>query len=185
MNIGEIVEFGNFHGSSEWKVIAKEDGRALLLSKYGVDNQCYEREYTYVTWETSGARKWLNGEFIDEAFSDEEKEQILVTDVAADENPDFRVSCGNDTKDKVFLLSVEEVNKYLSAEDASCEATEYAKSRGLFVEYSGKSWWWLRTPGYTALNASFVHANGETDAYGYAAIIDRSLIRPAMWVRAN
>ena len=31
----------------------------------------------------------------------------------------------------------------------------------------------------------FVHSDGKLDTYGYAALIDRSLVRPAIWVKAD
>lgn len=63
--------------------------------------------------ENCSLREWLNEEFYNSAFSNSEKEQILSVTVPADKNPEYDTNSGNDTEDKIFLLSVSEAKKYL------------------------------------------------------------------------
>ena len=71
-------------------------------------------------------RKWLNGTFISNAFSSDEQNMIQSTTVTADKNPSYSTSPGNNTTDKVFLLSITEVNQYFSSNSArECQGTAY------------------------------------------------------------
>ena len=89
------VKFGNynfFDGNDkrpiEWMVLDKKDGKYLLLSKYVIAKGIYNRRNNlHVTWEQCGLHRWLNTEFLNEAFSPEEQERIIATNVMADENP--------------------------------------------------------------------------------------------------
>ena len=160
--------------------------KALLISKYCLDAKEYDKNENKesVTWETSTLRQWLNSCFINEAFTDEEKALICDTYLQNPDKPEYGTDGGNDTTDKVFLLSIDETSKYLSDKIVrKAEATDYAKDKGIFVsEENGKSWWWMRSPGSDDLCAScmgndgFVHGDGQM-------IEDRTCgVRPAMWV---
>ena len=185
-NPDSTMKFGNYHGAVEWLVLDKKDGKALLISKYCLDAKEYDKNENneFVTWETSTLRQWLNSCFINEAFTDEEKALICDTYLQNPDNPEYGTDGGNDTTDKVFLLSIDETSKYLSDKIVrKAEATDYAKDKGIFVsEENGKSWWWMRSPGSDDLCAScmgndgFVHGDGQM-------IEDRTCgVRPAMWV---
>ena len=185
-NPDSTMKFGNYHGAVEWLVLDKKDGKALLISKYCLDAKEYDKNENNesVTWETSTLRQWLNSCFINEAFTDEEKALICGTHLQNPDNPEYGTDGGNDTTDKVFLLSIDETSKYLSDKIVrKAEATDYAKDKGIFVsEENGKSWWWMRSPGSDDLCAScmgndgFVHGDGQM-------IEDRTCgVRPAMWV---
>lgn len=56
-----------------------QEEMALLLSKYGLENQQYNGNKSYVTWETSQIRHWLNNTFLNAAFSEEEINGISVS----------------------------------------------------------------------------------------------------------
>ena len=99
----------------------------MLISKYGLDAKPYNEKITGITWESCTLRKWLNNDFLNAAFSAEERAIISKTRVTADENPEYDTSPGNDTNDKIFLLSITEVNKYFSSDEArKCAPTDYA-----------------------------------------------------------
>lgn len=97
----------------EWRVIAKDSNKILLICDKALDRQRYNESDDNVTWETCSLRNWLNTTFFNEAFSIEEKKRIQSTNVSADANPSFNTEPGNTTTDKVFLLSINEVNEYL------------------------------------------------------------------------
>lgn len=198
MSVGEVIEFGvyeqdndlsNGSESIEWIVLAVEEGRALLISKYALDSQYYFREWYDITWESCTLRKWLNGTFFNDAFNAEEQGRILDSAVTADENPSYDTPPGNDTTDKVFLLSITEVNKYFTSdEEKKCAATEYAKVRGAVAE--GKftadglptCWWWLRSPGKEPCSAAFIRVDGAANYDGLDVSIAFGAVRPALWI---
>lgn len=119
----------------EWLVLAKEGNKVLVISKYALDCQPYNTSFTSVTWETCSLRKWLNGTFINNAFSAEEQAMIPTVTVSADKNPDYSTDPGNATQDKVFLLSITEANQYFTSDEArKCGTTEYAAGDKVLIQ---------------------------------------------------
>ena len=119
--IGETIEFGNYPQEEdgtekpiEWIVMKNEGNQVLLLSKYVLDTKPYNKESKAVTWETSDIRKWLNNEFYTTAFNKAEKGRIQTTLIKNEDNFETKTSGGNDTKDKVFLLSQKEAETLFS-----------------------------------------------------------------------
>lgn len=103
----------------------------LLLSEKGLDCKRYHDEYSGAVWENCSLRAWLNETFYETAFSEEEKQRILLTDVTADPNPEHKTDPGNDTKDHVFLLSIKEAKEYFKTKaSAECIPTAYAIAQG-------------------------------------------------------
>ena len=91
--------------------------------------------------------------FINETFSEKEQRLICETRVTAEKNPEFNTSGGRDTKDRVFLLSIAEAEKYFSSDDdRMCVPTKYAIENGADTIGSYKKdgeatcFWWLRSP---------------------------------------
>ena len=195
--IGDVITFGSYEQDNdssngkepiEWLVLAKEDERILVTSVYGLDCQPYNTEKEDVTWETCTLRGWLNTTFLDEAFSDTEQRLITKTTVTADNNPSYDTDTGNDTQDKVFLLSIKEANKYFSSDTArQVKATPYAEHNGAYVEYKyveaeGNSSWWLRSPGNDGNRVIDVALSGKINYYGYTVDDDFLAVRPALWI---
>lgn len=196
--VGDIVRLGAYEQDNnssngkeeiEWEVLAKEGDKALVISKYALDCQPYNTTFTSVTWETCSLRKWLNETFLSNAFSTAEQNKIQSTTVTADKNPLSSVSPGNNTIDKVFLLSIQEANKYFSSDNARmCAPTEYAKARGAetidYYSENGKSacWWWLRSPGDDSISAAYVYDSGHIDDIGSIVSDGTYGVRPAMWI---
>lgn len=173
----------------EWQILAKESDRVLLISRYALDCQRYDTSNTlysgvFVTWETCSLRKWLNSTFIGSAFSSVEQEMILSSTVNADPNPETKTEYGNNTVDKVFLLSVNEANKYFSDGSRSAKPTAYAQKGDLFSDFHPDScYWWLRTPGFTNEYAARVSAyGGRIDLTGIQVDDLNTMVRPALWI---
>lgn len=197
VSVGEYIEFGEYeqyktsNGKEpiEWLVIDKTDDKVLLISKYVLDCKPYNSIKTNVTWETCSLRKWLNGTFMDSAFNGVEKSIVKKTNVSADKNPKYSTNPGNATTDKVFLLSISEVNKYFgSNEDRKCVPTEYAKANGAYTSSSytkngvPTNPWWLRSPGDYQNSAAAVNVGGEVWGFGPDVNFDQTGVRPAMWL---
>lgn len=92
----------------EWLVLARDGNKALLISRYGLDAQKYNTINTGVTWEKCTLRTWLNNAFYNKAFNSAEQTAILITNVDNSKNQCYSgwsTSGGNNTQDKVFLLS--------------------------------------------------------------------------------
>ncbi|MDD7354192.1 MAG: DUF6273 domain-containing protein, partial [Oscillospiraceae bacterium] len=198
LQIGDIYIFGTYEQDNdvsngkeeiEWQVLAKEDYRVLLISKYALDCVQYNSEWEDVTWETCTLRKWLNETFINSAFNSDEQALIPETNVSADKNPEYSTNPGNATKDKIFLLSISEVNKYfLSDDERMCAATDYAKAQGAYISDDntvggkGACWWWLRSPGHSQHHAADVYSAGSVYRYGDLVNYGRGSVRPALWI---
>ena len=190
--VGDYLLFGSYEQDNEvdngrepveWLVLEKTDNKVLVISKYALDCQRYNSSLKNRTWESCSLRQWLNNNFFNIAFSDTEKTMIATTTVSADKNPDFDINPGKSTKDKVFLLSIKEANKYFdSAWGRQCHATEYAESQGLYVSNSNeRCYWWLRSPGNSYNSAAVISDSGNTVNYGNPVSTLRG-VRPAMWI---
>ena len=177
------IEFGNYHGNIEWIILDQREEKMLLLSKYALDCRQFHTSHADITWETCSLRKWLNGAFIDDAFSTAERNRIQNTTVTADENPKYDTPPGNSTTDQVFLLSITEVNKYFSSNRArQCQGTAYCYAQGAYKAGSGNCWWWLRSPGSTSYDAAAVCYDGSVDdCDSYVCSVDNA-VRPALWI---
>ena len=191
---GDYVFFGSYEQDNnisngkediEWLVLEVRAGKALVVSKYALDCKKYNTSYTYVTWETCTLRNWLNNDFINAAFSAEEKAMIPTVTVSADNNPEYSTDPGYATQDQVFLLSITEANKYFSSESArQCEPTDFATANGA-RKINGNCRWWLRSPGYNPLCASYVDYGGDVFEFGSGVHNGSSAIRPALWIDLN
>lgn len=171
-SVGDIVTFGNYNGNTEWEVLAKEDGKILLISKYAVETRPYNDEFTSVTWESCTLRAWLNNTYLTSAFSSYEQDLIMSTNVVNSDNAKYGTDGGKNTTDKVFLLSIDEVNKYFSS-NIEREAT---LSDGM------SGWWWLRSPGASSEFAADVFSDGSIHELGCDVNDAYEAVRPALWI---
>ncbi len=128
-------------------------------------------------------RKWLNEEFLKTAFSSEETDKIATTIVTTDENYEYDTDAGNDTEDKVFLLSITDANKYFSSgSDRECQGTTYCYAQGVSKGSNDNCRWWLRSPGFGSDCAAIVGSDGSVHSHGYDVDNDNNAVRPALWI---
>ena len=206
--VGNTVRFGAYpQGESggdrtpiEWTVLDVQGGRALLISRYGLDVKPYHTEYAEVTWAECSLRAWLNSGFLDTAFSEKERAGIPVTDVdngTGQGYGNWRYD-GAGTQDRVFLLSFAEAQKYYAVrpydksgsgenEAARAAATPYAVWRGGYAakefrtaENRNATTWWLRSPGSTKYDAAIILGEGSLNFR--EAVNANVCVRPAIWV---
>ena len=203
--VGNYVTFGEYPQTTagedmtpiEWLVLARDGNKALLISRYGLDAQPYNKDKANVTWENCTLRTWLNSTFYNKAFSSAEQAAILTTNVDNSKNQcysGYRTNGGNNTQDKVFLLSYAEANKYFgvtydnsSNTKSRVAPTAYTIAQGAWMSSSSKTadsiyagWWWLRSPGCNQDYAALVYAGGSL--YYYSVDDDSGSVRPALWV---
>ncbi len=177
--VGDHVLFGSYEQDNdasngaepiEWLVLDKKDGRLLVISRYALDYRPYHEKSESITWENCSLRKWLDDDFLNKAFSANERSMIRSTTIETEDS--------KDTKDKVFLLSTSEAEHYFdSSEVGQYEATAYAKAQGK-VAYCT---WWLRSPGFDTDCAAIVNYSGFINLGGDYVDINYA-VRPVMWI---
>ena len=192
VSVGSTIKFGFYEQDNstsngkeeiEWKVLAVEGNKALIISQYALDCKPYNNTYTDTTWEKCTLRTWLNGTFYEAAFGADYQKMVVSSTVSADKNPKYDTDPGNATEDKVFLLSITEVNKYFSSDSArQCRTTDYAVANGAYKSNDNVCWWWLRSPGYRQCSATIVYYGGDVNELGYGVSNDGYAVRPAMWI---
>lgn len=97
-----------------WFVLERRGNDVLLISSQIIDGRQYHHQVDDITWAQSDLRTWLNGEFLETAFSARERERLIArTRVQNSANKDYPGTIGGDnTVDQVFLLSMEEAQRY-------------------------------------------------------------------------
>ena len=189
----------------EWLILDENDNGTLLLSRYVLDCVQYNPiRKTEVTWETCSLRSWMNNDFYNAAFDDEEKASINTVTIS---NPGGPYTDGNNTSDRIFALDVFEEREYFGYYDPwwsqssfrgglspIAPPTLYAESRGVYTltitndDYwlSGEKYsahWWLRSPGPTSFG-SHMACNFTSDYGDCWQYVDREDIgvRPALYI---
>lgn len=185
--VGDYVSFGRYEQDNdasngketiEWLVLDVQGDRVLLTSKYALECRSYHTVFGNITWRNCNLREWLNHDFLNTAFTDEEQAVIPTVTVAADKNPNYHTNPGSATQDKVFLLSIDESNLYFQSDDERrCEATAYALRNG-----SELPCLWLRTPGNNCSYAAYIGTTGIVGSYGGRVTKNGYAVRPVIWV---
>ena len=187
-SVGEKVYFGKYpydeDGNAQeiqWRVLDKKENSVLLLTEYGIDARSYHEEEEDITWENCTMRRWLNEEFLNEAFCDSEKKLIQTTyvDNSLEEGWSY-MNGGNNTEDRVFLLSYKEAFEDYFSDDNSriCFSTEYAESQ---IRRGGSTSWWLRSPGEDQNYAVVVEKDGSCGSW-FSDSDFFICVRPALWI---
>lgn len=129
----------------KWRILEEKDGEALLLSDKIIDVEYFGGSNCY---SGSNLDEWMNRHIYGTAFTDEERELILLSHIdnsvestGLKENPDVV----GDDEEYIFLLSYKEAfQSYgLTNEDRAKTSTDFAISRG-GDSYIGD--WVLRSP---------------------------------------
>ena len=197
--VGDIVEYGKFYDIVDdeikrvpikWQVLDRLNGYALLITDYIIKTMPYNYSWSPTNWEKSNIRVWLNNDFYDIAFNDEEKKYIQKVIIENTGNYAYNINFPYQTNDHVFLLSIEEARKYYKTSEAYMSlGTQYAIREGLWISrYSssvGYSVWWLRSPGRTWSSAAIVHAAGGIGFGGDGVATRGNGVRPCIWVKVE
>lgn len=205
---GEIITFGIYPQTAkgtdktaiQWRVLQNAGNELFLLSEYIIDCRRYHNQAVDTSWRDCDIRKWLNSELFGIAFTAAEQQHINTT-ICTDNGEG-----SPDTEDKIFLLSVVEVEEFTSPQDGDKRrrtiGTDYAKIRKadgcrLYVydkgveqdyivengEKHGCSWWWTRTQSQRQIGnlsrATFIGARSNIKRYGQVDIKFYG-VRPAL-----
>lgn len=190
LSAGDTVKIGTFEQDGvtsngaetiEWVVLDVQNGEALLISKNILFCGQYNDVWASLGWESCTLRTWLNKSFYKSVFTTNEQKYIQESTVTAESNPQYHTSAGNDTRDKVFVLSISEAERYLSKNDLlKGHATTNANQDGVRVTSSGLSWYWLRSPGEDRTTAAYVTTDGTINKKGQAFTGGDGGVRPAI-----
>jgi len=186
---GEYEQDGNLENGPEpieWIVLQNKLGKIYAMSKYGLDCKPYHHTKEAVTWENCSLREWLNGEFYEITFTPDEKELIADTTLINSDNPYYYIDGGNNTVDKVFLISYNEVSLYSAEcgyvfEHDLCMPTAYAENQGVYVDtrWITQCEWWLRTIGINESSATIGTKEGSS-GIGYSVDYKTAAVRPCI-----
>jgi len=198
-DVGDTVTFGTYEQNNnysdgneniEWVVIDKQEDKIMVVSKYIIAEQPFNTTNEgHISWENCTLRKWLNNDFLNEAFSGAEKN--LITDTTVFSTEYLVVGATYSTTDKIFLLSENERNMLSSVDALKGIVTESVIA--LFSDAANSDvaninpsnfepLWWLRTTWEYADDpcASVVYGV-DYDGWTYA-VEENAGVRPAMWI---
>jgi len=198
--IGLIIPFGGYN----WRILDIKNNAALIITEYIIEQRAYHDTYKDITWADCSLRKYLNGEFYDK-FNATDKSKIIPVKNKNHDNQWYGSNGGADTKDRIFLLSVEEATcKYFG--DSSSKLYNKRKNQRYWFERKDENnskriarlqnkkkwvwWWWLRSPGRVSVKAVYIHGNGDIGIQGNnilkGNISDGKCtggVRPALWLK--
>ena len=189
---GEFVYFGHYEQDNdltngpeaiEWLVYDTDGEKSRLVSKYALDAKAFNERGDSILWADSTIRQWLNNEFLNTAFTEKEKDMIIKGTVQTADNPINGEPGGPDTEDKIYLLSIDEAQKYFPTEsDRDIEETPYARANG-----SGGYWWLRSAADHENKYAVHIH-NGRGDFCNYSVGLITNKdggVRPVLWLNLN
>lgn len=165
--VGNTVLYGQWDGKPiRWRVLEQRGKLRLLHAAELVTQRVYHEQCVLMSWKNCSLRNWLGHEFIEQAFTKEERSQLTAAAIRTGENPDYGTPGGQDCMDKVFLFSMEELKKYYPNDS----------DRAL------NTWWWTRTPGSNLVSAVGVYPDGSLYVPGININYEDGGVRPAMWL---
>lgn len=178
----------------KWRVLSNDGTELFLLSEYCLTDQKYNETVTDVTWETCTMRFWLNDTFLTEAFTKIEQKAINETTVVNDNNPEYGTKGGNNTADKIFLLSIDESRSTtygFSSDwdeyDAARAAynTDFAWAKGAYSDYGNTIYrsaavWGLRSSGDNGYSSARILGGSDIDRSGRSVDHYDIALRPAL-----
>ncbi|MBR1741121.1 MAG: hypothetical protein IJ733_04480, partial [Lachnospiraceae bacterium] len=195
----------------KWRVLSVDESSVFLLADKGLDCKTYNQSWKNVTWESCTLRSWLNGygknsnkdgvdytsdNFMDQAFSSREQSDILETVVVDKDYPGYGSVVGNNTTDRVYLLSIGEAGSasygFLteisskSSKTRKSKNTAYAEAQQADIDYPiyefhekyCEGYWWLRSPCYDFYHMAWAVGGGEAK-YNYVHFYNNA-VRPVL-----
>ena len=200
IEIGDIINFGKYR----WCVLDVDGGKALVITESVIGERAFHSASDIANkalWEHSDMRKYLNTEFYSQ-FPPPEQEKIIGTNLTNLDNPWYGKNQYNNTQDKIFLLSYEEVVQYFGDSGdlknrrgvdmgygqvhGDAIKDEYNKARSTLNLDGFNAWWWLRSPGAPRAEHDHVTAGSVDNVIWLCGDDVRKNdggVRPALWLR--
>lgn len=172
------ITFGSFCNKPLiWEVLSYDPSNesALVISKYGITCRPYHQHDELTSWEECSLRKWMNGLFFDKSFNTSEKNRIITSHVPAEVVVGHELYPGNDTNDKIYILSINEYQSYYQ---------HISQWRCFLLEAPRiKRQCWLRNYGADRGRAAFIGRSGRIHEGGSLITSARNTIRPVMLIK--
>ena len=201
MKIGDIIKFGKY----DWRIIDIQDEKVLIITKNIVEMGNYHGKRfdnkVKITWADCDLRKYLNIKFFDK-FNSEEKEKIISVNNQNPDNPWYLTKGGEETQDKIFLLSLYEVCHYFGDSTEKLQNTtgkrlQISNKKNHISDVNDNNrmakndngeyeCWLLRSPGCFAFQVAGVYVDGEVAVEGMPVCHpdkEKMGIRPALWMK--
>ena len=159
---GHVVNFGGYR----WLILKTEETKMLIISEDVIMEKAYHESGIASTWADCSLRTYLNNEFYN-TFNAADKAMILET-------TNYGVKDDKDTKDKIFLLNEDEVNRYFTNNGDRIARYQYYGSEN-DTWFAGESWW-LRSPMNYGVDYNGAVSNVKPN------ISEKCGIRPVMWI---
>jgi hypothetical protein len=199
MKVGDKILFGSY----DWQVLAIENDRALIITECIIEQRPYHNAYKDITWADCSLRNYLNGEFYD-TFAIDDKSRIIPVLNRNLNNQWYDTNGGEDTRDCIFLLSLDEVCRYFG--DSTSKLYNKGKNQRYWFERKDENnskrlarlqgsewcwWWWLRSPGRLNIKAAYIWGTDGTIGIQGNNILKGNIsdgkctggVRPALWVK--
>ncbi|WP_017415901.1 DUF6273 domain-containing protein [Clostridium tunisiense] len=199
IKIDSLLSLGGYN----WRVLDIQKGMALIITEEIIEQRPYHDAYKDITWADCALRKYLNGEFYDK-FNSADKSRIIPVINKNLDNQWYGAKGGADTKDYIFLLSLEEVCKYFG--DSSSKLQNPGKNQRYWFERKdennskrlarllgkeGSWWWWLRSPGRVNVKAVYIFGTDGNIGIQGNNILKGNIsdgkctggVRPALWLK--
>ena len=191
--VGDLITFGSY----DWRVLEIHGGQALIITERVIEQRAFHHVNEPVTWETCDMRQYLNGEFYDKFLPGEQAKIVLAT-VTDRPNPWYGNPCGNETQDKIFLLSYDEVVRYFGdsghlhhrigvdhgygTAHGDAISDEYNSARIALNLHGFNAFWWLRSPGGQHTHTTAGSVDCVIWMCGDGVHRKDGGVRPALWV---
>lgn len=199
IQIGSSVSFGGYN----WCVLDIQNNAALIITEEIIEQRPYHDAYKDITWADCTLRKYLNGEFYDK-FNEADRSRIIPVINKNLDNQWYGSKGGADTRDSVFLLSLEEVCTYFG--DSRSKLHNPGKNQRYWFERKDENnskrlarllgkewawWWWLRSPGRVNVKAVYIFGTDGNIGIQGNNILKGNLsdgkctggVRPALWLK--
>ena len=178
--VGQHAEFGKTEQDGDtsdgtealqWKILAKDDSRALVVTDEVIDYRPYNSDRSKgSSWESCDLRDYLNSEFKNSVFSEEERSKI---------------------DGDIFIPDLKTIEQYMPApSERSGYPTQYVSSKLSNTQAPMLRWWtstvatgWTESSGNNGCYLVVVDTNGSAQELSTGEAVDQPQgVRPMMWV---
>lgn len=200
---GAIVSFGSYEQDNdlnngrepiEWMVLDVQEDRVLLVSRQILEDRAFDESGEDRLWNECSLRTWLNDSFFKEAFTEREQASVQLSHLETPGESVHDTELVPATEDRVFLLSIQEVEQYFGLawgstghfydNDIKAQPTAYALSGGMETKNQRASWY-LRSSGWIGDKSfSSVSVDGGITSVSDIGPVEGKVrgVRPAVWV---
>lgn len=192
IQLGSVVRLGHWEQNNisadgvepiEWIVLESDGTESLLLAKDALAFREFGMNiFGKAMWQNGSLCAWLNGEFLEGAFSEGEQAAIRTSRLTDDGYNAYK--SGGTIRNRVFLLSEAELLQYMPGEQERICVASDAAGAGSTCGYEAGTpvRWWLRT----TMDTTYARAVSETGslARGNVSYNEGLYVRPAIRVLA-